>query len=128
MEKSVTSSLQSIQALIEAIREHNAIFNRKDPIPLREAAWNDMARAALFAEASLKQLLADNAWQPIETAPKATDVIAYHPMKGRFLAYQKIIQGTDVTVWCNWEGEEGIMPPTMWRVFPSAPETTEEGK
>lgn len=135
------TSLQSIQALIEAIREHNAIFSRKDPIPLREAAWNDMARAALYAEVSLRQLLADNSW--VQQIPKGTFGSTGHEAAElssvKFLRdYISTLPHTEAVADCTrcqlnylitrFIDKDRTLSALAAIAIPSAPETTEEGK
>jgi hypothetical protein len=61
-------------------------------------------------------------WQPIETAPKEESVFCYHPMMGRFIAFQKCIDREYAAyVWETWDGESGITPPTHWMPLPEPP-------
>ena len=67
-------------------------------------------------------MLVPDGWQPIETAPVGTSIFVYHPMKGRYMAYQDAIDDYGNTVWVTWSGVRGDMPPTHWMPLPKPPQ------
>jgi hypothetical protein len=74
-------------------------------------------RAAELARESV-----GDGWMPIHSAPVGVSIICYHEMLGRFLGFQRYItDGCSDTVWTNWNGDAGIMPPTHWQPFPEPP-------
>lgn len=138
----MTPSLQSIQALIEALEEYNERDKTcgMDCDQLRQ--WFEQCCDSLD---SLKQLLADNSWIPCseKMPPQGVDVWAYWP------AIEESDESPDGL--CEWVGRASWIPargknngwswhesdysgtqlPTFWRKLPpgpSAPETTEEGR
>lgn len=61
-------------------------------------------------------------WRPIAEAPVGVSVICYDEMRGRFIAFQEyIIEGCPDTVWESWDGDRGIVPPTLWQDLPAPP-------
>lgn len=60
-------------------RQFFEAFERGDPIPLREAAWNDMARAAQNAAPSIKSLLSQEAELVTEIEKVMREISASDP-------------------------------------------------